>query len=62
MRVDESQWARLQFLARVTHKECQYLLETDQRPSSMSCLCVCADDTAKRVTTQIDKLAPKVSP
>ena len=31
MRVDESQWARLQFLARVTHKECQYLLETDQR-------------------------------
>ncbi len=31
MRVDESQWVRLQFLARVTHKECQYLLETDQR-------------------------------
>jgi len=31
VRVDESQWARLQFLARVTHKECQYLLETDQR-------------------------------
>jgi hypothetical protein len=31
VRVDESQWVRLQFLARVTHKECQYLLETDQR-------------------------------
>jgi hypothetical protein len=31
VRVDESQWARLQFLARVTHKGCQYQLETDQR-------------------------------
>ncbi len=31
MRVAEAQWARLQFLARVTQKECQYLLETDQR-------------------------------
>ena len=31
MRVAEGQWARLQFLARVTQKECQYLLETDQR-------------------------------
>lgn len=31
MKVNESQWARLQFLARVTHKECQYLVETDQR-------------------------------
>jgi hypothetical protein len=29
--VAEGQWARLQFLARVTQKECQYLLETDQR-------------------------------
>lgn len=31
MRVQEGQWERLQFLARVTQKECQYLLETDQR-------------------------------
>ena len=31
MRVAEGQWARLQFLARVTQKECQYLLETDER-------------------------------
>ena len=30
MRVAEGQWARLQFLARVTQKECQYLLETDR--------------------------------
>lgn len=31
MKVEEGQWARLQFLARVTQKECQYLLETDRR-------------------------------
>ncbi|PUE09154.1 hypothetical protein B9Z51_09570 [Limnohabitans sp. T6-5] len=31
MRVAEGQWARLQFLSRVTHKECLYLQETDQR-------------------------------
>lgn len=31
MKVAEGQWARLQFLARVTRKECQYLFETDQR-------------------------------
>lgn len=31
MKVAEGQWARLQFLARVTQKECHYLLETDQR-------------------------------
>jgi hypothetical protein len=29
--VQEGQWERLQFLARVTQKGCQYLLETDQR-------------------------------
>ncbi len=31
MNVAEDQWARLQFLARVTQKECLYLQETDQR-------------------------------
>jgi hypothetical protein len=31
MRVTEGQWERLQFLARVTHKECLYLQETDGR-------------------------------
>lgn len=31
MRVAEGQWERLQFLARVTHKECLYLQETDSR-------------------------------
>lgn len=31
MRVQESQWARLQFLSRVTQKECLYLQETNQR-------------------------------
>lgn len=31
MKVAEDQWARLQFLARVTQKECLYLQETDQR-------------------------------
>lgn len=31
MKVAEGQWARLQFLARVTQKECHYLIETDQR-------------------------------
>lgn len=31
MRVAEGQWARLQFLARVTQKECLYLQETDGR-------------------------------
>ena len=31
MRVAEAQWERLQFLARVTEKECQYLQETDTR-------------------------------
>jgi hypothetical protein len=31
VRVAEGQWERLQFLARVTHKECLYLHETDNR-------------------------------
>ncbi len=31
MKVAEGQWERLQFLARVTHKECLYLQETDGR-------------------------------
>ncbi len=31
MKVAEGQWARLQFLARVTQKECIYLQETDRR-------------------------------
>lgn len=31
MRVAEGPWERLQFLARVTEKECQYLQETDAR-------------------------------
>jgi hypothetical protein len=31
MRVAEGQWERLQFLARVTQKECLYLQETDGR-------------------------------
>ena len=31
MRVAEGQWARLQFLSRVTQKECLYLQETDER-------------------------------
>jgi len=31
VRVAEGQWERLQFLARVTHKECLYLQETDSR-------------------------------
>lgn len=31
MKVAESQWERLQFLVRVTHKECLYLQETDHR-------------------------------
>lgn len=31
MRVEEGQWERLQFLARVTRKECLYLQETDSR-------------------------------
>jgi hypothetical protein len=31
LRVAEAQWERLQFLVRVTEKECQYLQETDTR-------------------------------
>lgn len=31
MRVSENQWERLQFLSRVTQKECLYLQETDSR-------------------------------
>ena len=31
MKVAENQWARLQFLSRITLKECQYLQETDER-------------------------------
>jgi hypothetical protein len=31
VRVAEGQWERLQFLARVTDKECRYLQETDSR-------------------------------
>jgi hypothetical protein len=31
VRVAEGQWERLQFLARVIHKECLYLHETDSR-------------------------------
>jgi hypothetical protein len=31
VKVAEGQWERLQFLARVTHKECLYLQETDER-------------------------------
>lgn len=31
MKMNEDHWARLQFLSRVTKKECHYLQETDQR-------------------------------
>ena len=31
MKVAENQWVRLQFLSRITLKECQYLQETDAR-------------------------------
>lgn len=31
MKVAEGQWERLQFLVRVTHKECLYLQDTDHR-------------------------------
>lgn len=31
MKITASQSARLEFLARVTHKECQHLLDTDRR-------------------------------
>ena len=67
MRVAEGQWERLQFLARVTHKECLYLQETDSRlfadPMTLESLQKMEIDpvlitTAQRLAVQIGKLAP----
>ena len=66
MKVAEGQWERLQFLARVTHKECLYLQETDGRLFADPISALKAGhafvpvlvNTAQRFAEQIAKLTP----